>query len=204
MRGKLVTYLRDSVTFFGGFLRHPLATGGLLPSSRALAEALIRLGPIGRGDFVVEFGPGTGSCTAPILEQIGPEGKFVGFETNEVFVKLLRERFPQALIIHDGAQKADEHFRRLGLEPADVVISGLPFGTIPVPVSRRVIQAARAILKPGGTFLSFQYCLSAPFPRTRRFRSMLAETFAGYRLRPVWLNVPPALVVQARKNGDRP
>lgn len=204
MPARLVTYLRDSLTFLAGFVRHPLATGALLPSSRALAMSLLRIGNIVPGSTVVEFGPGTGSCTSHILRRIGPRGRLIGFDTNQRFVAVLRDRFPEAIFIHDGAQNADRHLRRLGIDEVDAIVCGLPFATIPPPIQRRIVAAAANILKANGTFMSFQYCLTLAFPRTRQFKTILAQTFSECTLKPVWLNVPPAVIVRALKNGRQP
>jgi len=202
MAAKVVDYLRDSLTFFGGFIRHPFATGAVLPSSRALARTLLEVGDILPGSTVVEFGPGTGSCTAPILRRIGPGGKLIGFETNERFVEMLRARFPQAVFVHDGAENAAAHLSRLGIEAVDVIVCGLPFATIPPRIQKQIVETAAGILKPQGTFMSFQYCLSIPFPGTRHFRSVVARSFRRYTIKPVWLNIPPAVVLKAAKNGN--
>ncbi len=201
MAAKLVTYLRDSVTFFGGFVRHPFATGAVLPSSRSLAKCLLRLGNIGPGSKVVEFGPGTGSCSVHILQRIGPVGRLIGFDTNMRFVEMLQQRFPGGTFIHDGAQNAVEHLQLLGIGQVDAVVCGLPFATIPTHIQHKIVEASASILKPTGIFTSFQYCLTMAFPRTRRFKSILSQTFPNLRLKPVWLNVPPAVIVRACKNG---
>ena len=201
MKSKLMTNLREKLMFLGGFVRHPFATGAVLPSSRSLARTLLRLGNIRPGSVVVEFGPGTGSCTTHLLRCIGPRGKLIGFETNRQFVDMLTKRFPEATFIHDGAQNADMHLERLGIRQVDAIVCGLPFATIPTPIQRRIVSASARILKTNGTFMSFQYCLTIAFPRTRRFKAILAQSFDHLTSKPVWLNVPPAVIVRARKNG---
>ena len=201
MRATVLTRVRDSIVFFGGFLRHPLATGAVFPSSSPVAKHLLRVGRINAGSSVVEFGPGTGSCTSHILDRIGPEGTFIGIDTNKRFVEMLRERFPQATFIHDGAQNSPDHIQALGISPVDAVICGLPFATIPDPLQNQIIAAAQAILKPNGTFTSYQYCLSLPMRGSRRFRSICDRTFTDCRRRVVWRNVPPAVVVRGFKNS---
>ena len=201
MQSKFLSNLREIWTFFGGFVRHPFATGAVLPSSRSLAEALLRLGNIAPGSVVVEFGPGTGSCTTHLLRRVGARGKVIGFDTNVQFVEMLRKRFPDGVFIHDGAQNAHAHLQRMGIRQVDAIVCGLPFATIPPEVQRKIIEASDRILRTDGTFMSFQYFLTMAWPRTRLFKSMLAETFDHLTSKPVWLNVPPAVIVRAQKNG---
>ena len=46
---------RDTMRFFGSFVRRPRSIGAVLPSSRYLAEALVGRLDLSDGDLVVEF-----------------------------------------------------------------------------------------------------------------------------------------------------
>jgi phospholipid N-methyltransferase len=88
-------------------------------------------------------------------------------------------------VVHASAEGVGGHLEALGRK-ADVVVSSLPFSTLPAPVRQNLLDAAREALAPGGVFLVLQYSktvlpeLERRFPRIRR------------RFSP--LNVPPALL----------
>jgi len=190
-----------SLAFFWHFLRDPKATGAIAPSSRALAREMLRDAGLRNGSTVVELGPGTGSFTRAIVEAIGPAGRLIAIDTNEAFVRILRERYPRAEFICGDARGIDRALddRRAG--PIDAVISGLPFANFDLEAQRSVLRAVRASLGPGGSFATFQYHHSWWLPPARRFRRILSRTFGGYRARAVLWNLPPAFVLKAVKPG---
>ena len=57
--------------FLRGFLKHPVMVGSIIPSSRVLIDKML-----GRVDWentklFVEYGPGVGTFTRPILDKLG-------------------------------------------------------------------------------------------------------------------------------------
>ena len=55
----------------GGFLKNPVMVGSIIPSSRVLIDKML-----GRVDWentklFVEYGPGVGTFTRPILDKLG-------------------------------------------------------------------------------------------------------------------------------------
>src|SRR3546814_20802343 len=83
VRGKLMSALGDGraegkaigksrrpgpLTMFArGFLKNPVMVGSVIPSSRFLIEKILAPVNWGRADVFVEFGPGVGTITKPIL-----------------------------------------------------------------------------------------------------------------------------------------
>ena len=57
--------------FFGGFLKHPVMVGSIIPSSDRLIDRM--LGPVDWSacKLFVEYGPGVGTFCRPILERMG-------------------------------------------------------------------------------------------------------------------------------------
>ena len=73
---------KESALFLRQFLRSPITTGAIAPSSRYLAAAVTAPIPE-RGDpVVVELGPGTGSFTAEIQRRLGGRGRHIAVEIN--------------------------------------------------------------------------------------------------------------------------
>lgn len=72
----------EAAFFLGQFLRSPVTTGAIMPSSRYLAAAVATPIPE-RGDpVVVELGPGTGPFTAEIQRRLGGRGRHIAVEIN--------------------------------------------------------------------------------------------------------------------------
>src|SRR5258708_37456125 len=65
-------------------------TASLFPSSRYLANALIRPIDFRRARTVVELGPGTGAVTNEILKRLRPDGKLIAVDINQTFIHHLR------------------------------------------------------------------------------------------------------------------
>jgi phospholipid N-methyltransferase len=80
----------------------------------------------------------------------------------------------------------------MGLQQADCIVSGLPFTSLPRPVTHVILQATRAALGTGGVFVTYQY--------TPVLRSLLRSYFPTTKIaRFVLPNIPPALVFVCRK-----
>jgi phospholipid N-methyltransferase len=59
--------------------------------------------------------------------------------------------------VEASAESVDEILQRYGQSNASYVISGIPFSTIPAPVREKILQKTCEVLKPGGSFLVYQF-----------------------------------------------
>lgn len=194
--------VRESLQFLGNFLRHPGSVGAILPSSRWLAETLTRALPVGPGDLVLEYGPGTGPMTVALEPYVTRGVNYLGIERNNGFCQLLLQRFPRLQFHHGSVEDvvAILEQRGLGEAKARAIVSGLPFASFPAELQHRVIAGIEAVLAPGGEFRTFQYVHAFRLPAACRFRRTMAEHFgACIRSRPVLRNVPPAYVLAYRR-----
>ena len=59
--------------FLRGFFKNPVMVGSIIPSSKVLIEKM--LGPVDweNTKLFVEYGPGVGTFTRPVLEQLAPD-----------------------------------------------------------------------------------------------------------------------------------
>lgn len=181
---------KDLALFVGQLLRNPREVSAVVPSSRILAQAMVRdLGPAtGR---VVEFGPGTGKITAAILSRgVRPENLTL-YEMNPAFCAALARRFPGVRIVNAPAQAAAE----AGLGEVGAVVSGLPLLSMPKAVQQDILSAAFAVLQPGAPYIQFTYGAAPPVHNTVRAALGLAVE-PGPR---VWYNLPPARVYVYRR-----
>ena len=185
------------VRFLWNFIRNPRQVGSVTPSSRWLCRRLMAGADLSRPRFVVEFGPGTACLTRMLLEKLPAGSRLVAFEINPDFVEMLRKGIshPAFVLIHDGAQRVNEHLQRMGIEGADYIFSGLPFTTIGAEARDEILRAAREALLPGGKFIAYQYSLI--------LLKTLRGIFDDVRVRFEPLNIPPAFCYECsmERNG---
>lgn len=180
------------LAFFLAFLRHPDLVGSIVPSSRVLARRLADPRLFAAARTVVELGPGTGVTTRAMLEVMPHDSRLLAIDVNEEFVSLLRADDDLRLIAHCGsAVQMREAVALHGLARPDVVISGIPFSTIPNAVGRRIVEQIWASLAPGGWFVAYQIRNHV----ARIGRDLLGPPGLGLELR----NVPPVRIYRWRK-----
>src|SRR5215831_922962 len=105
----LILAMNQHVKFIGTFLRKPIATGAIAPSSRWLADLMTSDMNLDKAKTVVELGPGTGAFTQAIQEKLSPEALFLAIELNPEFADHLKQKFPKANIINGSAERCDEY-----------------------------------------------------------------------------------------------
>ncbi|MEK6700670.1 MAG: ribosomal RNA adenine dimethylase domain-containing protein [Planctomycetota bacterium] len=188
--------------FLREFIARPTMIGAISPSSRRLAEEMLRTVPLDGPVAIAEYGPGTGVFTSLVLERLGGGAKFFAIERNEVLVEELRRRFP-GLGLHAGSAADIERFCAIeGVSKLDAVISGLPWASFPESLQTSILEPTVRALKPGGQFVTFAYQVGRYMPAGRRFAKLLPRYFATTTLsRIVWRNMPPAYVIRCTTPG---
>lgn len=180
------------------FLRRPLMTGAIAASSRRLAHAMTEGIGLERARTVVELGPGTGVFTDAILARLAPGARLVVIELNPVLAgQLSATRRDTRLTVIQGS--AAELTATVG-EPADAVVSGLPWTVMPREQRGHILDAVAEVLTPGGRFTTFAYLHAAWTPPAHHLTAELACRFDRLeRSKTVWANLPPAFVHRATK-----
>lgn len=190
-----------SLDFLMAFIRAPMRTGAIAPSSTALARQMLEFIPESPGSLVVEYGPGSGSFTRRIVERRSL-GSFLAIEINPTFVERLKESLPGVEVHQGSVEDVRGILDSRGLGKADLVVSGLPWAVFGEDLQKRIMSATRDILNDGGVFSTFAYVHCLWFPSARRFAGLLRETFpAVVTSSVVWKNLPPALVYHCFKNA---
>lgn len=178
--------------FFQEFLRHPEQVGSVVPSSRFLEARVVRTAGVADAKLVVELGPGTGGITRAVLNALPRDSKLLAVEINEEFARLVRREPDPRLIVHCGsAVDLPEILAQHGLASPDVILSGIPFSTMPAEIGSRILAAVWEALAPGGRFVAYQ--LRARVAELGR--EVLGRPEVGYE----FLNVPPMRVYCWRK-----
>ena len=179
--------MADAFRFFASWLRRPLLTGAVSPSSRGLARAMARqIDPKGEAP-VLELGPGTGVVTAALIERgIAPK-RIVAVEFNPDFCQLLSRRFPGVNVVEGDAYNLAQTIpERLG-GPYGAVVSSLPLLTRPLTDRLKVIGDAFDRVISGGRYVQFSYGLAPPVDAMPGRWAVSQAAF-------VILNLPPARV----------
>ncbi|HWB10575.1 MAG TPA: methyltransferase domain-containing protein [Pirellulales bacterium] len=207
--------LRDHRLFLREYLRHFHHTGAIAPSSRWLGAALARHVSDGRGGRrVLEVGPGTGAVTRQIVKRLGENDRLDLVELNPTFVAHLRRRFerdPAFAAAADRAQVIHCAIEELPCEqPYDAIVSGLPFNNFSETDVRKILEALRGLMAPGGTLSFFEYVGVRPARALVSGRSE-KERLAGigralrevlnereFSRECIWPNLPPAWVHHVR------
>jgi phospholipid N-methyltransferase len=138
---------------------------------------------------VVEMGAGTGPYTREIVKRLHPDARFVAFEVDpELAAGLEREHSDQRVVVAN--ESAERMATYLDGQRADVVVSAIPFTSLPTDVREKLLGTARANLAEDGTLLVLQY---SPF-----MQGQLESRFDSVERRVVPFNVPPAFVFACR------
>ena len=180
--------------FLRGFLKHPVMVGSIIPSSKVLIEKMLRPVDWENTKLFVEYGPGVGTFTRPVLDLMGPDAKLVTIDTNPDFTRYLRESIDDQRLIPVTGSAADVEkiLADRGLGSADYVLSGLPFSTLPPGVGDAIAEATSKVIRPGGAFLVYQFS-----PKVNDFIKPHFERIErGFE----WVNVPPATLFWAYKD----
>jgi len=184
----------DRFAFFRGFLRRPKQVGSIIPSSRFLERRVTRATRAHHAKLVVELGPGTGGTTRALLRAMQSEARLLAIEINPRFVEVL-ERWPEKrLIVEQGSAVdigsiLDAH----GLPAPDVIVSGIPFSTMTMPIGRDILRSVYDALEPGGAFVAYQV--------RDRVHTLGREVFGRARVQTELLNVPPMRIYRWEKHA---
>lgn len=186
--------MTGNLTFFQQFLKNPKQIGSIIPSSRFLERRIIRAADVASAKTLVELGPGNGGTTRALLRAMAPDARLLCIEINPDCHAMVSRIADPRLIVHLGsAEDLGELLARHGLGPADAVISGIPFSTMPPAVADRIANAIASSVRPGGRFVAYQVSarvaeVNRRFPGVRRVEVEL-------------LNIPPLRVFRWQKHS---
>ncbi len=180
---------------------NPKAIGMLFPSSSFLSKELAKQIPahiiqtiqkqaqeeeqVGQQLYILELGGGTGCVTKEILIKGIPLNRLIVFENSSEMASVLTARFPGLLVVQDDAANMGKYLPQNA--KVAVVISSLPFLSLPQKISERIVDVLTNTIQNS---LLVQYTYSF------KKKSFLEEKgFTAKRKKTVFLNVPPAQVI---------
>ncbi len=177
--------------FLRGFIKNPVMVGSVIPSSRVLIDKMLAPVDWDNTRLFVEYGPGVGTFTRPILDKLGPDARLITIDTNPDFTDYLKADIhdERLIAVTGSAADVEKIVAAHGFDHADYVLSGLPFSTLPPGVGNDIGEATSRVIRTGGAFLVYQFS-----PKVRDF---IVPHFERVERGFEWINVPPATLFWA-------
>lgn len=147
---------------------------------------MLDMADFGQARCVAELGAGTGAYTEEILKRLRPDARLLGFEVDQDLVETLSGRLsdPRLEVIHDSAENIENYLSEG--EKVDVIVSGLPFTSLPEKIKQNMFEQVKRVLAPDGVMVAIQYSTFVQKDLERYFDSV--------RRRVSFVNVPPAFL----------
>jgi len=187
----------SGLSFIKQYITKPRTVGAVLPSSKYLADKMTQDINFQGAKCIVEYGAGTGVFTDNLINKRQPDTVIIIFENNSDFYNVLCEKYSHEsnlYVVNDSAEHIGRYLHKHGFESADYIISGLPFASLPPTISSKIMEQTKKYLKPGGSFITFQY-------------TMLKKEFIGQYFQEIAIerelrNVPPAYVFCCKQPAE--
>ena len=181
------------IDFFKVAVKSMKTSGTVIPSSRFLAQKMLKEIDFSSCNVLVELGPGNGVITNQILKKINPNSHLICFEVNDVFYQNLKKiNHPQLTVLKASAEEIKSEMKKLGFSKACHIISSLPLTIIPNSVSDAILENSLNSLIKDGTFIQYQYSLTYYKKLKAVFKEKISLDFE-------LLNFPPAFVYRCKK-----
>ena len=165
----------------------------MAPSSRFLIKRLLRCLQPEKTRSVLEFGPGPGVATAPLLAVLPRDCRYVAVEKNPDFVAALRRLNDSRLtVLEADARQVGAQLDKLGLTAADVILASIPFSYLTKKERQAFVDLAFERLAPDGDFIVFHQYTPLMYP-------YLKKRFAAVRVQFEPLNFLPCFLFHCRK-----
>lgn len=182
----------ENLLFLRRFIHDPKRVGSIIPSSRFLADSMVRQASWPEIEAVAELGSGTGAITRAISTKAKNETKVLLFEMDKSMRNNLRTEYPYFYCYSD-ASRLLKTMQALHIHQLDCIFSGLPFFNFERELRDTLVKQIYQSLRPGGVLIAFQYSL--------QMRKHLSEHFDIEKIDFVPFNIPPAFVYVCRKKG---
>lgn len=182
------------ILFFRSFLRRPREVGSIIPSSRFLERRITRFADVGRSRVLVELGPGTGGTTRALLRAMRPDARLLSIEINPRLAALVRSRIqdPRLVVYEGSAAEIESALAKHGLAAPDLVLSGIPFSTLPRDLALQILWEVHDVLAPDGRFVAYQV--------RDRVAVLGRQVFGDPNVAVELLNVPPMRIYRFVKS----
>ena len=195
-----------SARFAAEFVRSPVATASVWPSSTALARAVAdaALAHCTRPDpLVVELGAGSGAFTVELARRLGPRARHLAVELNPALAHRLAQRLEHVEVVPADVAELTTLLALRGLPGArgvDAVVSGLGWSATRPGRADSLLPVVASTLAGDGVLVQFGYSFTRWAAPARALEAELGDLFAEVTTsRTVWRNLPPAVVHRAAR-----
>lgn len=180
-----------------GYLRQYIGdkdVGALHPSSRFLVRRLIGCLRPERVRTLVEFGPGPGVATRPLLAALPADARYIAIEKNPAFLDALRSSTadPRLTVVAGDVCSVREILSSRGIHSADAIIASIPFSFLSRDERAGLIEAVESLLADDGDFVIFHQF-------TPLMLSLVKTRFARVRVLFEPRNIMPCFLIHCRK-----
>ena len=125
---------------------------------------------------------------------MAPDAQLLAIEINPYFVEILGRWPDKRLLVEQGsAVDISAILASRGLGAPDVIVSGIPFSTMTMPIGRDILRSVYDALEPGGAFVAYQV--------RDRVHTLGREVFGTARVQTELLNVPPMRIYRWEKHA---
>ena len=163
--------------------------GAIAPSSKYLANNIIKHINFEDNQIIMEFGCGNGAITKQILKKMHSSSRLISLEINDPFMKHCQDKFKvydNFEIYNHCAIEFDLLLKQLEIEKVDYLISSLPLAILNKADLDVLFKKIPQYLINDGSFLQYQYSLNK--------YKFLKSVFDSVKLGFTPINLPPAFV----------
>ncbi|MCB0463543.1 MAG: rRNA adenine N-6-methyltransferase family protein [Flavobacteriaceae bacterium] len=163
--------------------------GAIAPSSKYLANNIIRHMDFKESQIILEFGSGNGAITKQILKQMPSSSRLISLEINDPFLKHCKNKFrvyDNFEIYNHSAIDFDLLLKELEIDKVDYLISSLPLAILPKADLDILFKKIPKYLINNGSFVQYQYSLNK--------YKFLKSVFSSVKLDFTPINLPPAFI----------
>ncbi len=191
---KPISPTREVLTFLKKAYEKRKSVGAIVPSSDALAKAMIQhIDGDKRGKKIIEVGAGSGKFTKFIIDnKLKSEDTFIVIELDEDFYKILVNKFGHLKNVHIYCLDVLEWPKHKDYDPTgyDYLVSGLPLNSFEPELVKAILILFSSLVKQDTVVSYFEYMF---FPTVKRTFTHIIKTEAGLKF----------LLIEGHKNMFR-
>lgn len=186
--------------FITEFIKHPIQTGSVIPSSRFLAQEIIKSAKLNNKKVIVELGPGVGTYSKYILDSRNQSSTYFAIEINSKFYELIQKKYQDIKIYNGDIYDIKKYLKKNNKISCDCIISGIPWTNFNTNVQQKLFTPVYESLDKNGVFLTFAY-IHSPYLKTgKEFKKLLNKKFKKVEIsKIIWKNFPPAIIYKCIK-----